>query len=185
MSVRFGSRFSVLDVKFDQHLLGCCCFTSLLTCDIVSLYTNIPHKYGLEALNHWLDSHKESINDRFSKEFIIESADIVLTNNNFKFDDIFYNQIDGTAMGTIFAPTYADLTIGFLELELYRRIEQKWSREIKNIFVKNWKRYLDDCQMPIKTSQIDPNELLSVLNSINKSIQFTLEMDNQSIPKME
>ena len=159
--------------------------TSLLTCDIVSLYTNIPHKYGLEALNHWLDSHKESINDRFSKEFIIESADIVLTNNNFKFDDIFYNQIDGTAMGTIFAPTYADLTIGFLELELYRRIEQKWSREIKNIFVKNWKRYLDDCQMPIKTSQIDPNELLSVLNSINKSIQFTLEMDNQSIPFLD
>ena len=39
--------------------------------------------------------------------------------------------------------------------------------------------------MPIKTSQLDPNELLSVLNSINKSIQFTLEMDNQTIPFLD
>ena len=39
--------------------------------------------------------------------------------------------------------------------------------------------------MPIKTSQLDPNELLSVLNSINKSIQFTLEIDNQTIPFLD
>ena len=42
-----------------------------------------------------------------------------------------------------------------------------------------------DYQMPIKTSQLDPNELLSVLNSINKSIQFTLEIDSQTIPFLD
>ena len=52
--------------------------TILLTCDIISLYTNIPHEYGLKALEFWIEKHPESINERFSKEFILESAEICL-----------------------------------------------------------------------------------------------------------
>ena len=43
----------------------------------------------------------------------------ILQNNNMKFDNEFYNQIKGTAMGTIFAPTYATLSMGYFEIKLY------------------------------------------------------------------
>ena len=38
-----------------------------------------------------------------------------LHNNN----NEFYNQIEGTAMGTIFAPTYTTLSMGYFEIKLY------------------------------------------------------------------
>ena len=34
-----------------------------------------------------------------------------------KFIDEFYNQINGTAMGTIFTPTYAALSMGYFEIK--------------------------------------------------------------------
>ena len=42
----------------------------LTTFDVVGLYSNIPHKYGLEAIECWLDKFPDSLNPRFSKEFI-------------------------------------------------------------------------------------------------------------------
>ena len=159
--------------------------TTLLTCDIISLYTNIPHEYGLKALEFWVEKHPESINERFSKEFILESAEIILKNNNFKFNDIYYTQIDGTAMGTIFAPTYADLTVGYLEIDLYKKINDKWGNDVEKYFCQNWKRYLDDCQMPIDTTMINLNDLAGILNSINTKIQFTIESNRENIPFLD
>ena len=50
--------------------------TILATFDIVSLYTNIPHEFGLEALKYWVENHPNSIHSRFSKEFILEATRI-------------------------------------------------------------------------------------------------------------
>ena len=159
--------------------------TMLMTCDIISLYTNIPHEYGQSALKFWQETYPESIDSRFSKNFILESVEIILKNNNFKFNDIYYNQIDGTAMGTIFAPTYADLTVGYLEVEFYKKVGEKWGDEIRSYVLQNWKRYLDDCEMPIKSTQLDPKDLLDILNSINNKIQFTMELNTNEIPFLD
>ena len=53
--------------------------------------------------------------DRFPKSFIINGLKIVLENNIFAFNGLFYKQIKGTAMGTKVAPTYASLDIGYME----------------------------------------------------------------------
>ena len=82
-----------------------------MTFDIVNLHTNIRHNFGLEALDYWLENHPESSHARFNKEFILECAKFIVQNNNMKFNNEFYNQIKGTAMGTIFAPTYATLSM--------------------------------------------------------------------------
>ena len=87
--------------------------TSLVTFDVVNLYTNIPHTFRLEALDYSLENHPEILHARFYKEFVSECAKFVLQNNNMKFDNEYYNQIKGTAMGTIFAPTYATLLMGY------------------------------------------------------------------------
>ena len=46
--------------------------TLLVTFDVVNLYTNIPHTFGLEALDYWLENHPESLHARFNKEFVLE-----------------------------------------------------------------------------------------------------------------
>ena len=42
----------------------------------------------------------------------------MLQNNNMKFNNEFYNQIKGTAMSTIFAPTCATLSMEYFEFKL-------------------------------------------------------------------
>ncbi|CAH2313023.1 Hypothetical predicted protein, partial [Pelobates cultripes] len=42
-------------------------------------------------------------------DFLIEGIDLILNNNYFWFKDGFYLQKRGTAMGTRFAPSYANL----------------------------------------------------------------------------
>ena len=78
-----------------------------MTFDVVNLYTNISHTFGLEALDFWLENHAESLYSRLNKGFVLEYAKFILQNNNMKFNTEFYNQIKGKAMGTIFVPTYA------------------------------------------------------------------------------
>ena len=93
--------------------------TAHVTFDVKGLYISIPHNYGLEAISFWTEKHPESLHSRFLNGFVLESIKIILENNNCTFNDEFYRQISGTAMGTIFAPTYATLTMGYFEVHFY------------------------------------------------------------------
>ena len=87
--------------------------TEIVMLEVISLYTSIPHKFGIEAVDYFLSKYQEDLHPKFKKEFVLESANFILKNNIVTFDSEFYLQIKGTAMGTIFAPTYANLTIGY------------------------------------------------------------------------
>ena len=56
--------------------------TTLVTFDVKSLYTSIPHDYGLEAITFWMEKHPDSLHSRFAKEFVLESIKIILENND-------------------------------------------------------------------------------------------------------
>ena len=71
------------------------------------------------ALDYWFENHPESLHARFNKEFVLECVKFILQNKNIKFNNEFYNQIKGAAMGIIFAPTYATLSMGYFEIKLY------------------------------------------------------------------
>ena len=85
--------------------------TILASFDIESLYSNIPHALGLEAIDYWLEKYPETLNPRFTKEFILDGIKLILENNIFCFNDTYFKQEKGTAMGTKFAPVYATQTI--------------------------------------------------------------------------
>ena len=84
--------------------------------------------------------------NRFSNNFILEALEFILRNNNFKFNEIFYNQTEGTAMVTKCAPRYACLVVGYKEetklfsTELPRFFATEEIQIIKKIF----RRYMDD-----------------------------------------
>ena len=101
-----------------------------------------------------------------------------LHNNN----NEFYNQIRGTAMGTIFAPTYTTLSMGYFEIKLYSACTFKHEELLAEYIKENQNHFLHDCYTFLRSSQISLEELLLTLNSINPSIQFTTEDFNDQIP---
>ena len=88
-------------------------------------------------------------------------------------------------MGTIFAPTYANLTMGFFELTFYDLCIDKFGEELGNFIFENWSRFLDDCETLLEENKIKPNDLLSISNSINPSIQFKMEYSKDAIPFLD
>uniref|UniRef100_A0A8C5PYS7 Reverse transcriptase n=1 Tax=Leptobrachium leishanense TaxID=445787 RepID=A0A8C5PYS7_9ANUR len=74
----------------------------LVTCDVQSLYSIIPHSKGCEAVRYHLNLHQTYPIEQV--EFILEGISFILQNNYFSFNDQFYLQCMGTAMGTSFAP---------------------------------------------------------------------------------
>ena len=155
--------------------------TTLVTFDVKSLQTSIPYKYGLEAISVWTEKHPDSLHSRFSKGCVLESIKIILENNNCTFNDEFYRQISGTAMGTIFSITYATLTMGYFEIHFYNIFELKWGKKFQEFILENWSCFLDDCQTPLDKNKVKPEELLETLNSVNETIQFTMEFSDKEI----
>ena len=102
-----------------------------------------------------------------------------------KFNNEYYNQIKGTVMGTIFAPTYATLSMGYFQIKLYSAYTLKYGELLAEYIKENWNRFLDDCYTVLRSSQISPEELLLNLNSINPSITFTMEYSQDQIPFLD
>ena len=75
-----------------------------VSCDVTSLYTNIPSDLGLKAIDYWLDKLSDFVPSRFTKDFILESILFILENNNFEFDGSMWHQKTGKPMGKAFAP---------------------------------------------------------------------------------
>ena len=101
---------------------------------------------------------------------IIEGIEIILNNNFFQFNHINYIQTLGTAMGTKMAPTFAILTLAYLEENLYEIIGKKYGNDIKEEFAKSRKRYLDDCLIFWKCPWGDINELHNLLQNLKLTI---------------
>ena len=80
--------------------------TLLVTLDVVSLYSNIPHDDGTTACHRFLNARSESERNP-STEDLCKLIDLILTNNILSFDEKLYLQVLGTAMGTKMASSYS------------------------------------------------------------------------------
>ena len=148
---------------------------NLYSFDIVSLYTNISHDLGIRALQYWIDRYRDLVPGRLTSSFIEEVCLFILTNNHFKFDSNFYRQLNGTAMGTKFAPPYACLAVGFLEeSKLYPELPLKYTSEHCNWMKKVFLRFMDDCFTPWPKA-MDIFTFKNLLNNLDENIRFTLE----------
>ena len=99
-------------------------------------------------------------------QIIGELIDIVLQNNVFEFNESFYLQKQGTAMGTKMAPSYANLFMGDLELQLL---------ELGKPRIHMWKRFIDDIFLIWTGSQQQLDEFMGKINSHHRTIKFTHE----------
>ncbi|XP_062609924.1 uncharacterized protein LOC134271725 [Saccostrea cucullata] len=153
--------------------------------DVVNLYTNITSTLGIKALNFWIENYRNKIDNRFTKEFLLEATELVLKNNVFTFNDKYFHQVKGTAMGTKMAPTYATLTLGYLEEALYEKANEQFDAEFCEYLKRNWKRYLDDCFIIWKKDDSDLNILNDILNELDPDIKFTMEKSSTQLPFLD
>ena len=73
------------------------------------------------------------------------------------------------------APTYSTLILAYLGESLYEIIDKNYCNDIKEEFIKSWKRYLDDCFKFWKCPYGNINELLNLLQNLHSKIKFTME----------
>ena len=84
----------------------------LVTLDVSSLYPNIPHNEGIEACRHFLNTRQDKT---LPAKRICDLIRMILGMNNFSFDNEHFLQIHEIAMGTLMAPSYANLFMGKFE----------------------------------------------------------------------
>ncbi|XP_056017307.1 uncharacterized protein LOC125656461 [Ostrea edulis] len=142
--------------------------TLLVTMDVTSLYTNIPHDEGIEAC-------REVWNNRVIKcpstESLIQLLEHVLKFNNFMFNGEHYLQISGTAMGTKMAPSYANIFMGRLERRLLHY------SPVKPL---SWLRFIDDIEMKWVNGRESLDDFIEMANSFHNSIKFTVEISTSN-----
>ena len=142
--------------------------------DVRSLYSNIKHKDGLEAL-------KQDLNNRTIKdpptEVLLTLMKHVLTLNNFNFNGKHFLQIKGCAMGTVAAPSYATIYMGeFEETYIYPEINNDC------LF---YARYIDDIFLIYTGGETKLMDFLTNLNTKHDSIKFDHDKSMQSIPFLD
>ena len=149
---------------------------TLYSCDIESLCTSIPIDLGLEAISYWLNNESNLILNRFSKYFILEALEFILRNSNFKFEEIFYNETEGTAMETKCAPPCAWLVVGCKkETKLFPiELPKFFSAEEIQIIKKVFRRYMDD-RFLLRPAMLNFDNFMVCLNNLHPSISYTYE----------
>ena len=133
----------------------------IVTIDVKSLYTNIPHTEGIAAITRMLE---ETDLDTLQKMFISNLAYQVLTKNYFLFNGQIYRQIQGTAMGTKMAPNYAIIFMHYLEQNLLNATKLK---------PKTWLRFIDDIFMIWSYGIQELVIFMEILNNQHPTIKFT------------
>ena len=159
----FITKIESLDLRNDNYILG--------TLDVTALYTNIPNEEGINCIREILKKERNS-QEKPSNESLMNLLELVLTKNNFQFNGEHFLQIGGTAMGTRVAPTYANLFMRSLELEILEK-------SIKKPLV--WYRYIDDIFFIWEHGEESLSEWIKYLNKYHKSIKFTAECSKSEI----
>ena len=93
----------------------------LVTMDVTSLYTNIPHNEGINSVANILKLSGHN------KDFIDEIKSciyFILKNNVVTFNEENYIQVSGTAMGTKMVPKYANSFTAEVEKSLFASLNR-------------------------------------------------------------
>ena len=132
----------------------------LCTMDVVGLYPNIPHEGGLKATENALNRRDDK---SLTTDSLMELANLALKNNFFEHNSKIYKQVQGTAIGAKFAPSYAIIFMGEFE-----------ERAINSFHLKPWVwwRYIDDVFMVWEHGEESLKQFFSHLNGIDHNIQF-------------
>ena len=142
---------------------------NFFTLDVASLYTNIPLQESLDIME---EEFFPKIKCGVPINYLRKLLELILKCNNFTFDRKYFLQINGTAMGTRVAPTYANLFMAHFE-EKYIYTHNSGPRK--------WFRFIDDIWGIFKGNKESFQKFNSDINSIHSSITFSGEFSETEV----
>ncbi|CAJ0950195.1 unnamed protein product [Ranitomeya imitator] len=145
----------------------------LVTLDVESLYTSIKHADGMEAANFFLSN--SDIDDHLNR-LLLSLLEFALTHNFFIFKEALYLQLQGTAMGAAFAPSYACLFLGLWERKVFITDATPLSSNIHM-----WTRYIDDIFAIWQGTEKDLLKFVEELNINDSNIKLTCHYSRDSV----
>ena len=110
---KFNTLWSLRTIQI-HNLKGIPKNAFLVSLDVSSLYSNISHGDGIKACDHFMSEGGKS---QEAVSVIEKLINLVVTKNNFQFNDENYLKGLGTAMGTKMAQCYVSIfmsKLGFL-----------------------------------------------------------------------
>ena len=141
----------------------------MVSFDVVSLFTRVPVEEALQVISELLHQD-ETLMDRTAipAPDLCHLIELCLKSTYFRFGDLFYEQVEGAAMGSPLSPVVANL---------YMEAFEKQTLEAALWRPAFWVRYVDDvfAIWPHDTQSLD--EFLGHLNSQKTAIQFTMEKE--------
>uniref|UniRef100_A0A8C5PH59 Helix-turn-helix domain-containing protein n=1 Tax=Leptobrachium leishanense TaxID=445787 RepID=A0A8C5PH59_9ANUR len=145
----------------------------MVTCDVGSLYTIIEHPKGCEAVRYYMELTKLFPLPQI--DYVIDGINLILNNNFFWFEGDFYLQRRGTAMGTRFAPSYANLFMSYWENQFVYS-GHDWGSSLVL-----YRRYIDDIFFIWRGDLISLNAFLNHLNSNTWGISLTTDISDAKV----
>ncbi|CAF3804399.1 unnamed protein product [Rotaria sp. Silwood1] len=116
--------------------------TLFCTIDVMDLYTMVPQTEGVLSLKKMLDHLKLKQIGGLKIETIIRLSRFVIQNNYFSYNNKFYHQVRGGAMGSPLTLTIANCYMFFYEQQIVKQINNSgglYFRYIDDIFLAiNW-----------------------------------------------
>ena len=141
--------------------------------DITSLFTSVPVDRCIDIIAQVVYSNE--VNISFDVPTITQLLQICVKNIQFIFNNKYYIQKDGVAMGSPLGPILANIYVGYIE-SLNPHIDN-------DTFF--FGRYVDDILVIAENAQVI-NQLKDSLNNVDRDIQFTTEFEtNHSIPFLD
>ena len=141
---------------------------SIISLDIVSLYTNIPVDLALKIIEKRWDEIK-NFTDIPLQEFQT-AVELTLNSTFFNYNDKYFKQIYGCAMGSAISSCIAQLVLEDMENQIIPTLKFP---------IPFFYRYVDDCLTAIPKGQ--ENYILDQFHKYHNKIKFTIEIekDNQ------
>jgi len=146
----------------------------LFTMDIKSLYTVIPNDCGLQVLAYFLDKHavKEPSTPTLSR-----LAELVLTLNSFSFNNEYYRQLGGVAMGSRMGLNYACLFVGY--------VEQQILEQYTGFTPQLHKRYINDIVGAALCRRDELEDFIDFVSNFHPALQFTSTIIETELPFLD
>ena len=140
--------------------------------DVKSLFTNIPLSETIDiSMNNLFDNDNDTVlgfNKKQMKSFLTLAANDCI----FLFNEKFYVQVDGCAMGSPIGPTLANIFLS--------HYEKIWLEECPPQFKPVlYRRYVDDTFLIFRKREHIPL-FLEYLNSKHRNIEFSSEVENDN-----
>jgi len=155
-----------------------------ISLDVISLYPSIPIEFGLECVHELATSNWKNIDSKgITVEQMMNCLRFICYNYEIQFKDKVFKQIKGCPMGAHFAPPFAIITVHKIE-----SIALSILRNNHGFSPQVYKRYIDDVLIgPIERDEDLTKLILETFNSVNKDIQFTLEVPkiNEPLPFLD